>query len=281
MTRRIFPATFRLFGYRPLRASILEHLDFAYGEEMSRDEKIRIAKSIARNLGLTLAEVLASSREKLPAGYIDETEAVEKTHAALGECGFVGVTGHIGNWELLGSRLSLGFGERVNAVIVKRVGNPGINDLIEDIRRQLGMETFYQNESPMRLIRSLRKGGIVGTVPDQDVARLAGHFVDFFGHPAYTPTGPAMLAVHGKVPIVVAFMRRTKTGLRLIAYDPIWPDDTLDKADDIKRITEAWSEQIEHAIREQPEDWMWFHKRWETTPERLEARRAKRLSETA
>ena len=267
----------RAFALRPLRAQILAHLDFAYGNEMQGAEKQRIAKRVAYNLGLVVAEVLAAARNKLPSDYIDASEGLERLQNALQENGFVAVSGHIANWEVCGKLMFAVYPQRCESVIAKRLGNPGLNDLIAEIRLKLGMRTVYQDESPLRLIRALRRGKIVGTVPDQDIARLAGAFIDFFGHPAYTPTGPATLAVHGHAPLLVSFTQRTAKGLKLVVCDPIVPRADADPDEEVLRITKLWSKYLEDAIRAHPSDWMWFHKRWETTPEILAARKAKRI----
>lgn len=278
--RRVLPFFTRWLAHLPTRRLTLTHLDFAYGDAMPLAEKKRIAKTIARNLGLVVAEVLASSRKKLPDGYIDFEQADVKAAEILGDHGFIGLTGHIANWELCGQSLAA-YSERSECVIAKRLGNPGLNDLIEELREKLGMKTFYQNESPMHLVRILRQGKAIGTVPDQDVARIAGEFIPFFGRDAYTPTGPAILSMKGRVPIIVAIMRRRAGGgLDFLVHDPIWPDPKAsDKKAEVLRITKAWSQKLEDAIRAQPSDWMWFHKRWETTPARLEERRLARMSE--
>ncbi len=276
LTRRVLPALTRVLAHPAIARKVHEHLSLAFGDTMPMTEKRRVSKRIARNLGLIVAEVLAASRNKLPPGYVDANESGERTQAAFRDQGFIGLTGHIGNWELLGAELARHFPGRADSVIAKRLGNPRLNDYIESLRGRLGMTTFYQNEAPMRLVRSLRQHKIIGTVPDQDVARLAGDFVPFFGKPAYTPTGPAVLALHGRVPILPAYLRRTERGLRLVTLDPIWPDFEADRDEEVTRLTCAWSAALEAAIREQPSDWMWFHERWQTTPERLEARRKKR-----
>ncbi|MCB9880717.1 MAG: lysophospholipid acyltransferase family protein [Planctomycetes bacterium] len=275
-TRRVLPFLTRIAAHRAIRGKVHGHLTLAFGDELSSGDKTRISKTIAHNLGLVVAEVLAASRGKLPPGYIDENDAADRAKSLFADGGFIGLTGHIGNWELLGAQLAKHFPGRADSVIAKRLGNPGLNEFVEDLRTRLGMSTFYQNESPMRLVRGLRQHKIIGTVPDQDVARLAGEFVTFFGKPAYTPTGPAALALHGRVPILPAFLRRHENGLRLIVCEPIWPDFAADRDAEVLRLTQAWSAAVEAAIREQPSDWMWFHERWQTTPERLEARRKKR-----
>ena len=110
-------------------------------------------------------------------------------------------------------------------------------------------------------------------MPDQDVKNLGGIFIPFLGHQAYTPTGPARLALAARVPIVPAVMVRVEPGrFRIEVGAPIQPDRRNDRDAEIERLTRAWSQWIEAAIRRHPEQWAWWHPRWATTPEKLAAR---------
>ena len=272
ITRRLFPPLLGFFAHRMLRADIYRHLDLAYDHSLAAAEKKRIARRVAHNLGLLVAEVLALLRNRLPAGYIDDTEF--KALDLKG--GFLGLSAHIGNWEVLAWQARKQWPNVDTAVVAHRHANRHINRLIERMRRAFGVSTIYQEASPRRTIRMLTQGKIVAVAPDQDVAHIAGMFVPFFGKPAWTPTGPAFLACMAKAPLLLCFTRRTANGLRLVCPAPLYPNPDAPREEEIKRLTKAWSDAVEQHIREQPSDWMWFHKRWQTTPERLERRRVRR-----
>lgn len=280
ITRRVFPALTGLFARPMIRRKVHAHLDHAYDSAMSTADKNAVTKQIARNMGLVVAEVLALDRGKLPEGYLDLEQALATVGDTVeGEHGFIALTGHLGNWEFLGWLLHSRWPDRTAAVIAKRNTNPFLNSMIEKTRQRLGMVTIYQDDSPRKSLRFLREGKIIGTVPDQDIPRIAGTFVPFFGKPAYTPTGPAALAYLAGVPICCGFTKRTATGLELVCPPPIWPNCDAPKEAEIERMTALWTAQLEAQIREQPADWMWFHERWRTTPERLEARRERKRRE--
>jgi KDO2-lipid IV(A) lauroyltransferase len=132
------------------------------------------------------------------------------------------------------------------------------------MRRRFGMEVIYQDESPRKLLRALRDGRILAVLADQDVRRLDGVFVPFLGRPAFTPSAPVSLALAARAPLVLGYALRVGRGRhRVVVSDPI----ELDRADKKKAVVEgtrAWSALVEAAIRENPEQWVWMHRRWRT-----------------
>lgn len=279
-TRFALPRLLRTFAFL-LRKQAMTQLELAYGDAMKPRERHRIANRVAWNLGLFLAELLASWRGKIPAGYVEAGDTRERVRELLDEGkGLIGITGHVGNWELLGTVFRESAAEQAGPAIAKRHPNPWLNDFIVESRARIGWEIVFQDAGLRPLLRALKSGKMLGTVPDQDIRRAAGIFVPFFGRDAYTSTGPASLSVFSGAPILLGFLRRRPGGLVLDLYDPIRPNmDAPDREAEIERLTRAWSDVVETQIRKQPEDWMWFHERWKTTPERLAARKAARQSE--
>ncbi len=185
--------------------------------------------------------------------------------------GWIGVTAHLGNWEWLAQWLH-SRSSRPGGIVAKRQPNPHLNLLIERMRARLGMVTLYRDDPPTRLARTLRAGRSIGTAPDQDVQSLAGVFIDFLGHPAYTPLGPARLAIAGRVPIIVGAMPRQGEGYVVQLNQPIWPIHGRSKQEEALRLTHEWSRQVEELVRRYPDQWPWFHDRWKTTPQLLAQR---------
>lgn len=276
LTRRLFPWISAVFATPFLRRQIEDNLDHAYGATISDDEKRRIRRQVCRNVGLLVAEILALARRKLPAGYIrfDGMQRFDREIAP--DRGILALTAHSGNWECLAWVLYQHWGKRAAAIVARRQNNQHLQRLVEEGRQRLGVETIYQDEPPQRVLRHLREGRVVATAPDQDIVRLAGIFLPFFGKPAYTPTGPAMLAYQTDAAIVVGIARRTPEGIVLDCPAPMFPNRDAPKAQEIERLTREWLARIEEHIRRHPADWMWFHRRWRTTPAKLAARRERR-----
>jgi len=275
LNRRVLPIL-TLLGYPLIRREALANLLLAYGDELDAGDRSRIVRKLASNLGLLVAEQLALMRGKLPDDYLDCSAADPVVLDVLQHGrGAVLLSPHSSNWEMLAWWCSQRFTDRERAVIADRVANPQLQRLVEHVRNRSCPRVIYQDESIRRSLRILVGGGIIGSVPDQDVRKLGGVFVDFFGHPAYTPTGPAAMSYLTGAPIIVMTGRRTKHGITMTPGEPIWPDKNADKHAELLRLTDAWSQQVEAGIRRQPSDWMWFHRRWRTTPDRLKVRRAR------
>ncbi len=276
VTRRCFPILTRAFAFL-VRRKACENLGHAFGDAMPLAERRRVANRLAFNLGLILAESLALSRDKIPPGYFELGDVQPRLDDLIAQGkGVIGLTGHTGNWELMAATVAQASGSQMGSMIAKRHPNPYLNPFIESLRTRHGGKVTYQDEGLRPLVRELRSGKVLGMVPDQDMRKFAGIFVPFFGRPAYTPIGPASLSYLTGAPIFAGFTRRTDKGLVLDLVDPIWPDTDADRKTEIERLTLAWQAAIEDHVRKQPSDWMWFHERWKSTPESLEARREAR-----
>lgn len=249
------------------RTLLLENLRRAF-PEWSEDQRRRLLPAVYTNLFALGFEILGMehlTREQLMAG----VEMNEKGVRLLEEFrktgkGFVVMTAHFGNWEWMGAyMLAQGFDVGIWA---KPMHNDATESLIRSQRERMGYSIFYTDQSPLRLMRHVKKGGIIALLADQD-ARGNGIFLPFFGYPASTPTGPAWVAVRLKVPILPGFGLRTPDGgMRAWVGDPFYPDPEADEDAEIERALRHYNAQLEAAIREEPAQFMWFHRRWKTRP---------------
>jgi KDO2-lipid IV(A) lauroyltransferase len=253
-----------------------QNLIKVYGNELGADERRQILIGVFRSLGSLLVEItgMIARRHDFYRNRIEDVAArrrlleLEKRTAK----GWIGVGGHLGNWELLAAWLSwLPGRDRVYAM-AKRLPNPHLNRIVAAARQRLGVHTLYRDDPPTKFVRLLRAGERMGAVSDQDVPSLPGIFIDFLGHRAYTPTGPARLALAADVPLVPMALVRKGDGFRVIVAEPIFPDRSRPKDEEVLRLTTAWSRQLEDMIHEHKDQWAWFHQRWKTTPEQLAGR---------
>ena len=121
------------------------------------------------------------------------------------------------------------------------------------------------DESPKKLLRVLKNGGMIGILADQDVDSVDGVFVKFFGHDAFTPVAPVKIALATGAKIVPAFVvRKSDNSYRFVAEKPMTLSSSGDKEADVKRYTQEWTDTLEKHIRKDPEQWVWVHKRWKT-----------------
>ena len=131
-----------------------------------------------------------------------------------------------------------------------------------------GVTTIYRDDPNVlrKSLEVLKSNSVLGIAADQDVASISGVFVNFFGRPAYTPTGPVVIAILSGAPIVPIVSIREKGRLRLIVKEPIYVEKSGNKKENIVKYTQQWSDILEEIIRQYPDHWAWVHRRWKTQP---------------
>jgi len=179
--------------------------------------------------------------------------------------GVVFSTAHVGNWEL--TALAHGWIFGPVAVVARSLDNPGLEARLRSVRTQGGNVVIYKRKALSQILRTLREGGCVGILIDQNVQEKDGIFVDFFGRPAATTTVAAALAVKTGCALVPAHTRRLPNGRYRLTYEPAlcWTP-TGDRRADIASLTQQATSCIEAWVRAVPEQWLWMHRRWHTKP---------------
>ena len=91
--------------------------------------------------------------------------------------------------------------------------------------------------------------------------------MDFFGTSASTTPGLATLALKTGAPVVPAFCIPLPDGRYRIRYLPeVEHPHTGDSRQDILEFTQRCTSILENQIREEPDFWVWVHRRWRTRP---------------
>lgn len=257
-----------------------KHLDTAFGPDMTPARKRQITRRVAGNLSDFLGESLRIQRCGTDTfdDCTDDAEAREilKRMEAESPTGLLGVTAHIGNWELMAHWCNRNSAVGTGGLLAKRLLNPALETHLRNFRERSGLATIYEDEPAKKALRCLRNRQIVGTAPDRDMKRGAGIFVDFFGRPSYTSIGPARLSIASGAPIFTSFCLRTPSGFKVLMNEPHYPDASRPRDEEIIRLTRAWAGEVEAVIKDHPEQWAWFHDRWKTRPEKLEAQGRRR-----
>ncbi len=231
-----------------------------------------------RHFGRVAAEA-AVLRRLGPAAVDDLVEADPSALSIVKDAlqpgkGAILITPHLGHFELMAAWFKRrGFHGKV---VGARVAFDPYNDFLDEGRRNLGFETIFTDESPREILRVLRGNGMIGMLPDQDIDKMEGVFVPFFGRPAYTPKGPVVLAQAAGAALIPAFIPWVEGRYRLFVAPPIPLVSSGDREADAVANTHRWSQVFESVIAEYAEQWPWIHPRWRTTPERLERARRKR-----
>jgi len=253
--RGLGTAAHRLLG-TPRRLA-LEHLAQALPDR-SEPERRRIARAMFRHAGMSFAEIPLWARLR-DTNYVRlEADALDAA-LAVGR-GVVMISGHVGNWELLAAVLAH-HGYPLT-VVARRLRDERLNALVAHMRSSAGLRVVDRDDP--RFVHLLREelaaNRMVGLLIDQDT-RGAGIWVPFFGRPARTPPGAAVLALRGRVPVVSAFIERCPDGGHVTRFDPI-EEPAGSTKDRIRTLTEHMTAAIEAQIRRNPVEWVWWHRRW-------------------
>ena len=175
------------------------------------------------------------------------------------------LTGHLGNWEVLGYMLAV-IGYEIDA-IARPIDNPLINDWLLGIRENKGMRIITKWDATDRMLQVLAGGGALGFIADQN-AGDKGLFVPFFGRLASSYKSIGLLAIRENVPIVCGYAHRTGPGFHyeLGVADIIYPDDWKDRHDPLYYVTARYARAIETMVRMRPHQYLWMHRRWKSRP---------------
>lgn len=267
---------------RKARARALQNLQTALSVSEGEAERLLTASLV--RLGTQLSLVLHAQPTQDWLEHNIRLEGLEHLLTPLRQGRSVLLlTGHVGDWELFGARLGLallseGFSLQV---VYRALRQPRLNALLTQARNRLHIGLLERGRDARfpALRERLRAGGgqgpeVVAMLVDHDT-RAPGMMVPFFGRPAHTVSGPALLALQTGVPVVTGFCLRDADGRSRVTLDPFplspFPVSDVEPPDleaQVRQFLLALNARIEGAIRRDPTGWTWMHARWKSTSRR-------------
>ncbi|ADP99374.1 lipid A biosynthesis lauroyl acyltransferase [Marinobacter adhaerens HP15] len=141
--------------------------------------------------------------------------------------------------------------------------NPVIDRMIErGRRRHFGIRPFTKRQiRPM--LSFLKEGGQVWFACDQDFGKKSEVFVPFFGISAGCITSPSFIARESGAAVICVSHLRMPDGSYRVVFSPIQESFGEHPEQDAK----VWNSFIEATVREQPDQYLWLHKRFKSRPE--------------
>ena len=192
------------------------------------------------------------------------SKVLENFQAAIARGkGVLSIVAHFGNWELM--TIAVPICLQPMYIVYRPLDNPVIDNMVEYVRTMNGNVLIPKGGSGKRVMELLKENQAIGILSDQNVAAYEGVFVDFFGRPACTGVGLAVMAMRSGAPVVPAFMARQKSGrYKFIMKPAIEAVCTDDYEADLQVNTQRFTKIVEEIVREYPDQWFWFHQRWKT-----------------
>lgn len=175
------------------------------------------------------------------------------------------IAAHYSNFEIMGYLLSV-FGFNIYSV-ARPLDNKFINKYLYSIRQKRGQKIIDKKGASEQMQQIVESGGTLCFVADQDAGKK-GVFVDFFGRKASSYKSIGLLAIQYNIPIVVGVSRRVgnRFFFEIEVARMIFPDEWADKDDPLTWVTAEYTKAFEQAVRDDPTQYWWIHRRWKTRP---------------
>jgi len=239
------------------------NLAFAYGSELSEEERQRMTLEVFRHFvrfTWEMAELLVA-----PLPYLKKKVVIvgnEHYEEALSQGrGLIAIAVHAGNWEY--TVMGYGLQYRPVAVVARELDHPLGRFLARFMRERGGNRMVNKQRGLKDILAHLKQNRVVGIVIDQNTTTEGGLLVNFFGKPARTTPVAAVLARHRDIPVLPSFSRRLSDGRHLLVFFPPIPmAKTGDPEADIVRHLQEQSLAVEAWVRAEPTQWLWLHRRW-------------------
>lgn len=251
---------FRILRFR--RKVAERNVRRAFGGEAGTDET-EIVRECFRHwcrLAFDLAPLLRQSRED----YLHGMEILGLEHlkaAREGGRGVVLISSHYGGFPILSAAfpsLDVPF-----YWLSRRPKNRHTRRFFDEWLARTGcriIEDTPRHLAGVNCLKALAAGGCVCFLIDHHFR--TGAEVPFFGHPARTAVGPALLALRAQAPMLPVVMRRLADGRYLLLIEKAVPPPADSSRESFMGALIELNRRIEGWIRQDPSQWFWIHRRW-------------------
>lgn len=249
------------------RRIALDNLARAYAGERSAGQQRLLARAVFQNLVRVVFEMgwFLHVKPREFGKHLSVENLMNLQNAKRRGKGVLILTAHMGNWELLPS---ISAKTHFNADIVYRpLDFVPMDRFTAKMRSRFGAQLIPKANATLKIFRSLRRRNGVAVLFDQSVNRRRGVFVDFFGRPASTNKGLALLALKSGAPVISAFAIRENDRFVIRVGPEIPMVKTGNPQADIRVNTQRFNQVIESVVRQYPEQWFWVHRRWKVRPQ--------------
>ena len=198
-----------------------------------------------------------------PLGQRLQWEGAELIEQALEQQrGLLLLTPHLGSFEICAQAIAERFGAQTPITVLFRPARKQIlRDLVDGSRGRPGLLTAPATLAGVRqMIRALRRGEMVGLLPDQVPPEGLGVWVPFFGQPAYTMTLAGRLVQQTGAELLLIWGERLPRGegfvVRVLKAPVVAPQDTPESAASTVNLA------MEQMIRVAPGQYLWAYQRY-------------------
>lgn len=261
-----------IYGYSNIMAKLLHNV-LKYRVKVTRSN-LRLAFPEKSDAELAVIEKqsyqnLADISVEALKGFTMRNSAIRERHKILNpelldyyynqKQSIIGVAGHLNNWEW--GALSAGIQLKHHPVaIYKPLSNKLIDWFIKWNRSIRGTELVPTNQTFDTFQKYKHKPCIYILVADQSPSNLSkAYWINFFNQDTACIHGPEKYAKMYNYPVIYIDIKRVKRGYYTVELSVL-----CDKPNELQdgELTAAYMHRLEQSIRENPENWLWTHRRW-------------------
>ena len=221
-------------------------------------EKSELASRCLNNIGMTMFELfspkefkLAGQRAKVHGPGMDLLEIARDKSKPV-----IFISGHFGNYDVIRANL-ISKGYELGA-LYRPMNNPYFNATYLKNISTIGVPLFARGNSGMaEMMKFLRHGKSIALLIDQHMSN--GEPLKFFGKTAFTATSAAKMALKYDAILMPFFvLRKGRTSDFDLHFEaPIKHSNPI-------KMTQDFNDRLEVRVKENPDQWLWTHKRWKS-----------------
>lgn len=253
-----------IYVFIPIRKRILHtNLKLCFPKRTEKWRK-KVARKCYINICIVIFEILYMS-------FLDEKDIIRLVD--IGDLslimesikkgkGLVIASGHYSNWEYFGAYISNQIPVRASC-IAKTQTNLYVNKKINSIRKRFKYEAIEIGVNLREIFKRLQNNEVLMMLIDQSAHPDYSSYVDFFNVKVSSFSGAAKFALKFNTELIFAYFKRgnnLKYNFKSFKVD--YSDLKGYSKENIEILTQRLQKCLEDCIREEPYQWLWFHRRF-------------------
>ncbi len=169
------------------------------------------------------------------------------------------VLGHRGNWEWAGNTFSL-LCEHQLYVIYHPLSHPYFNKLVIKMRTRFGTKLIAMKDTFRSMVQNRTELNATAFIADQTPDPGTAYWMTFMNQETPVFLGTEKIAQKLNYPVVYVSIHKVKRGYYVLSAETLMtpPYQSISEGD----ITKAHTNKLAADIAEQPDLWLWTHRRW-------------------
>jgi len=258
------------FMYKVLRyryTVIYTNLKNAFPEKTDSEIELIIKKSYLnlsdlmvesiKGMSLSLSEIVRRYHVNNPEII---NQVFEKNQSAIG------LTSHYNNWEWGAYATSSQIKMHVTAVF-KPFNNKYVNRYLYRVRSRFDAQVVSMSQTGRALIENRNKPTLFILIADQNPSSVSHyHRVNFLNQDTICFDGPERIAKKTNYPVLYFGIERVKRGFYEIEGSVLFENPQTTAPGE---ITQVYMHALEKQIHNEPQNWLWSHRRWKRKKEEI------------